>query len=96
MGVSVRKLECICDTVIVLKFRTLVACQKCPDEHCRARSDCFFRRSSLIRVFSVCHPDKNFVNSSPENKYNLFENKQKKKTVRNFRVNFNVNANITS
>ena len=30
-------------TVTVLKFRTLVACQKGIDKQCRPRSDCFLR-----------------------------------------------------
>ena len=34
----------------------------------RARSDCFWR-SSLIWVFTVCYPDKKFVNSSPEKQH---------------------------
>ena len=77
-------------TVNVLKFRTLVACQKGIDKQCRPRSDCFWR-SSLIRVFSVCYSDKHFVNSSPENQ--LFIWKQKEKRVQYFRT-FTVTLNF--
>ena len=49
-------------TLDVLTFQTLVACQKDQEKQDRPRSDCF-RRSSLIRAFLVCYPDKHFVNS---------------------------------
>ena len=47
-----------------LKFQTLVACQKCLDKQGRPRSDCFFRRSSLIRVFPVFHSKKHLDSST--------------------------------
>ena len=52
--------------VDVLKFQTLVTCQKGLDKQCRPRSDCSLI-SSLIRVFPLCYADKHFVKSSPEN-----------------------------
>ena len=52
--------------VNVIKFWTLIASDKCLDNQCRPRSDCFFR-SSLIKVFPLCYSDKHFVNSSPNN-----------------------------
>ena len=66
----------------VLKFQTLLACQKDIDKQCRPRSDCFFR-SSLNRVFPVCYSDKHFVTSCPHNQHSIFE--QKLKSVGNFR-----------
>ena len=70
-------------TVNVINFGTLVACQICIDKQCRPRPDCFWR-SSLIWAFPVCYSDKYFVNSSPENQYFIWE--QKQKCVRNFRT----------
>ena len=61
-------------TVKVLKFRTLVVCQKSIDKQCRLRSDCFWR-SSLIRVFSVCYYDKHFGNSSPDIQHFIWEHR---------------------
>ena len=34
-------------------------------------------QSSLIRDFPVCYSDKRFVNSSPENQYFIWEQKEK-------------------
>ena len=65
----------------VLKFRTLVACQKGLDKQLRLRSDCFW---SLTRVFPVCYSDKHFVNSSPKNQHFVWE--QEEKSVWNFRT----------
>ena len=62
--------------VNVKKFGTQVACQKCLDKQCRPRSDCFWR-SSLIRVCTVCYSDKHFVNSSPDNKHFIWQQKEK-------------------
>ena len=74
--------------VNVLKFQTLVACQKGKDKQGRPRSDCFcFWRSSLIRVFPVCYSYKQFVNFSPENHHFIWE--QKEKSVWNIRT-FNI------
>ena len=70
-------------TVTVLKFWSLVPCQNSRDKQCRPRSDCFWR-SNLIRVFPVCYCDKKFVNSSPDNQYFTWE--QKEKSVRNFMI----------
>ena len=42
----------------------------------RPRQQC--RRSSLIRIFPVCHSDKHFVTPSPETNI-LFENRKRKK-----------------
>ena len=68
----------------VLKFRTLVACQKGLDKQCRPRSDCFFR-SSLIRVFLFAIILTSiFLNSSPEKQDFIWE--RKKKSVQNFRT----------
>ena len=61
-------------SVDVLKFQTLLACQKCLDKQCRPRSDCFCR-SSLIRVLSVCYIKKHFVTSNPENQHFLVSEK---------------------
>ena len=66
----------------VVKFQTLVACQKGLDNQCRPRSDCFWR-SCLIRVFPVCHADKYFVNSSHNYQHFIWE--QKEKSIQNFR-----------
>ena len=63
--------------VNVLKFQTLVACQKGLDKQCRPRSDCF-----LIRVFPACYSDKHFINSSVLSP----ENQQKEEKVRNLRI----------
>ena len=51
----------------VLKFWTLLTCQKDHDKQCR---------SSLIRVFPVCYSDKHFVNFSTE-KHFIWEQKEK-------------------
>ena len=72
--------------VNVQKFQTGVGCQKSLDKQCRPRSDCFFR-SSLIRVFPVCHSHKYFVNFSPDNQ--PFHYEQKRRSVQNFRT-FNI------
>ena len=74
---------CADSTVNVLKFRTLATCRKRPRQIGRPRSDCFWR-SSLIRVFSICYSDKKFVNSSPEIKNFIWE--QKEKSVQNFKT----------
>ena len=66
-------------TVNVLKFRTLVACQKGLEKQSRSRSDCFWR--SQIRVFPVYYSVKHFVTSSPDNQYFIVE--QKEKNIRN-------------
>ena len=68
--------------VNVLKLRTLVTCLKNLNKQCRPRSDCLWR-SSVIRVFPVCYPDKRVVNSSPENQHFIWE--QKEKSVRNLK-----------
>ena len=57
------------------KILTLVACQN-------AWTNIW--RSSLTRLFPVCHCDKHFVNSSHENQH--FICKQKEKSVQNFRT----------
>ena len=56
-------------TVIVLKFRTLVACQKGLDKQRRPRSE--------IRVFTVCYSKMHFVNSSPDIQYFICEKRMK-------------------
>ena len=61
---------------------------KCLDKHGRTRSDCFWR-SSLIRVFTVCHSEKHFVNSTPDKHHFyifFFIWEQKEKSVQNFRT----------
>ena len=50
-------------TVKVLKFLTLVACEKGLDKQRRPKSDCFWR-STRIKVFPVCYSNTLFVNSS--------------------------------
>ena len=67
-----------CLMVLVLKFRTQVACPK----QRRPRSNCFYK--SLIRVFQVCHSDKSCVNLGPDNPHLLWE--QKVKSVWNLRT----------
>ena len=52
----------------VLKFLTLVSCQKGLDKQSRPRSDCFWR-SSLIRVFPVCYSDMQFMKFNPDNQH---------------------------
>ena len=63
-------------TVNVLKFRTLIACQKGLDKLGRSRSDCFWR-SSLIRKFPVCYSLNHFVNSSTDNQHFIGNSKWK-------------------
>ena len=47
----------------VLKFQTLVACQKGLYSKGRLRSDC------LIRVFINCYSDMQYANSSPNQNF---------------------------
>ena len=64
-------------TVNVLKFQTLVACQKGLDKQCRPRSDCF------LRVFPVCYSDKYlWIPALKTN--NLFENRMR--NIQNFKT----------
>ena len=82
MLINVR-MPAIIATVNVLKFQTLVACQKGLDKQCRPRSDCFWR-SSLIRVslFAIltsswCIPvliTKNLVENRKRNVFEILEN----------------------
>ena len=49
-------------TVSVLKFPTLVACQKGHiDKQPRTRSDCFWSSMTRVQLFSVCNSEKHFV-----------------------------------
>ena len=73
---SLTNSQTIISTVNVLKFWTLIACQKGLDKQCRPRSDCFWR-SSLIRIFAVCYSNQHFVNSSPKTNI-LFESRKRK------------------
>ena len=59
----------------ILKFQTLVACQKGFDKQHRPKSDCFWR-STLTTVFSVCYSDKYSAISSPENQHFIWEQKE--------------------
>ena len=63
-------------TVDILKFWTLVTCQKGLDKQCRPRSDCFWG-SSLISIFPVSYSVKQFVISSLDSQH-LLENRRKK------------------
>ena len=56
--------------VNILKFQTLVACQKDLDKQSRPRL-------LLISVLPVGYSDKHFVNWSPDNQH-LFENRKRK------------------
>ena len=64
----------ISSIVNVLKFGKRVAYQKCIDKQRRPRSACFWR-SSLIRVFPVCYPDKHLVTSSSDNQHFISQKK---------------------
>ena len=59
----------LASTVNVLKFQTLVACQKGLDKR---QSE-----TGVIRAFPVCYSDMHFVNSGPENQ-NLDANRKRK------------------
>ena len=63
------------NTVNVLKILTPHTSQKGLDKQCRPKLDCFWR-SSLIKVFHVCYPDKHFVNSSSDNHHFSWEQKE--------------------
>ena len=80
---SAMRVNCI-DMVNVLKFPTpkfLTKCYIC--KQCRPRSDCSWR-SSLIRVFTVCHSIKHFKRQMHK-KQNLRQ-KSMEESVRNFRT----------
>ena len=77
-------------TVNVLKFWTLVACQKGQDKQCRSRVACFWW-SSLIRGLAICYSDKHFVNFSPENQLFIWEQTEKCLKFKNIYHNLIIN-----
>ena len=77
--------------VDVLKFQTLVVCQRGLDKQCRHRSYRFWR-SSLISVFPVCYSGKHFVNCIQYNLHFIWE--QKDENILNYIRTFHIDHNI--
>ena len=80
---------CLAYTLNVLKFWTLVACQKKPRKKLGTiRSGCIWRS------VCACYWDKHLVNSSPGSQHFIWD--QKEKSVQNFWIFTNFSIHITA